>query len=119
MLLARWWQTASTTRSWAAASRESLWCSTRSSRRSTSSQLARALVGDLDPVDPRVQLQTSLDRARADVDAEDRPAHDELAARADDALVTGVDSAFAPAFVICGVLALLGAWRCCPADRRA
>jgi hypothetical protein len=81
-------------------------------------QLAQALVGDLDPVDPRAQLQSGLHRARADVDPEDRPAYDELAARADDALITGVDSAFAPAFVICGVLALLGGLALLPWDRR-
>ena len=80
--------------------------------------LAGALVGDLDPVDPRAQLQTALDGARQGIDAEDRPAYATLARRADDALVAGVDGAFAPAFAICGVLALLAAAALLPRDRR-
>ena len=72
-------------------------------------QLVDTLVGDLDPVDPRGELQAALDGARGEVDAEDRAAYDELAARADEALVAGVQSAFVPAFAICGVLALLAA----------
>jgi hypothetical protein len=71
--------------------------------------LVDAVVGDLDPVDPRGQLQASLDRARNDVDEEDRPAYDDLATRADDALVAGVQGAFVPAFLVCGALALLAA----------
>jgi hypothetical protein len=70
--------------------------------------LARALVGDLDPVDPRGQLQSSLERARGDISGDDLAAYKVLAQRADDALVAGVQHAFAPAFVICGVLALIG-----------
>jgi len=80
--------------------------------------LAGSLVGDLDPVDPRGQLQTSLDRARSGIDPEDRGAYAVLARRADDALVTGVQDAFAPAFVICGALALLAALAVLPRDRR-
>jgi hypothetical protein len=80
--------------------------------------LAAALVGDLDPVDPRGQLQDALESARSGIDAEDQPAYDELARRADDAVVAGVDGAFAPAFAICGVLALLAAVALLPWDRR-
>jgi hypothetical protein len=80
--------------------------------------LAAALVGELDPVDPRGQLQDALERARSGIDAEDQPAYDELARRADDAVVAGVDRAFAPAFAICGVLALLAAVALLPWDRR-
>jgi MFS family permease len=69
--------------------------------------LVDAVVGDLDPVDPRGELAASF--AAADVDPEDRSAFDRLAARADDALVAGVQGAFAPAFVVCGALALLAA----------
>jgi MFS family permease len=72
-------------------------------------ELVDTIVGDLDPVDPRGGLQASLDEARSDVDEENRAVYDELADRADDALVTGVQSAFVPAFLVCGALALLGA----------
>ncbi len=80
--------------------------------------LAGSLVGDLDPVDPRGELQASLEKARGEIDPEDRAAYDALAERADDALVTGVQEAFAPAFVICGALALLAALAVLPRDRR-
>jgi len=80
--------------------------------------LAGTLVGDLDPVDPRGQLQASLDRARGGIDAEDRAAYAALARRADEALVTGVQEAFAPAFAICGALALLAALLVLPRGRR-
>jgi hypothetical protein len=80
--------------------------------------LARALVGNLDPVDPRGHLQASLERARGAIAPEDRAAYDTLARRADDALVTGVQGAFAPAFAICGALALLAALAVLPRDRR-
>jgi hypothetical protein len=81
-------------------------------------ELAGTLVGDLDPVDPRGQLKASLARARGDVDPDHRPAYDHLATRADEALVAGVNGAFAPAFVICGVLALVAAGVLLPRDRR-
>jgi MFS family permease len=80
--------------------------------------LAGALVGDLDPVDPRGQLQSALDRARRTVDPNDRAAYATLARRADDAVVAGVQSAFAPAFLICGALALLAALTLGARDRR-
>jgi hypothetical protein len=80
--------------------------------------LADALVGKLDPVDPRGQLQASLRRARGDIASDDRAAYAMLARRADEAVVEGVHTAFAPAFVICGVLAWLGALALLPWDRR-
>jgi Major Facilitator Superfamily len=78
--------------------------------------LAGTLVGDIDPVDPRGELQSSLDRARAGI--EDKAAFDELATRADEALVAGVQNAFAPALAICGALALIAALALLPWDRR-
>jgi Major Facilitator Superfamily len=80
--------------------------------------LADTLVGDLDPVDPRGQLQASLDRARAEIDPEDRPAYATLARRADEAVVEGVQDAFAPVFAICGALALIAALAVLPRTRR-
>jgi hypothetical protein len=81
--------------------------------------LAATLVGDLGPVDPRGELQRSLDSARAGVDPEDRAAYADLAERADDALVAGVQEAFEPAFAICGALALLAAIAVLPRERRS
>ena len=78
--------------------------------------LAGTLIGDIDPVDPRGQLQASLDRARPGVD--DERAFDELAQRADETLVAGVQDAFAPALAICGALAVLAALVLLPWDRR-
>jgi len=81
-------------------------------------KLAEALVGDLDPVDPRGQLQASLEKARGGISKDDLPAYETLARRADEALVEGVRTAFAPAFVICGVLAWIGALALLPWARR-
>jgi hypothetical protein len=78
--------------------------------------LAGTLLADIDPVDPRGELEAGL--ADADVDPEDRAAFDELATRADETLVAGVQAAFAPAFAICGALALLAALVVLPRDRR-
>lgn len=73
-------------------------------------ELAGTLLADIDPVDPRGQLQAGLDRVEVD---------DELATRADEMLVEGVQNAFAPAFAICGALALLAALILVPRDRAA
>jgi len=78
--------------------------------------LAGTLIGDIDPVDPRGELEASLARARPGV--KDKPVFDELARRADETLVAGVQDAFAPAFAICGGLALLAALALLPWDRR-
>ena len=78
--------------------------------------LAGTLIGDIDPVDPRGELQASLDRARPGI--EDKAAFDELATRADETLVAGVQDAFAPALAICGALALIAALALLPWDRR-
>jgi MFS transporter len=72
-------------------------------------ELVGAVVGDLDPVDPRGELEDSLAGARGSIDAENRAEFARLSGRADDALVAGVQGAFAPAFVLCGALALLAA----------
>ena len=81
--------------------------------------LAATLVGDLDPVDPRGELQRSLETAQAGIAVEDRAAYAALAERADDALVAGVQDAFEPALAICGVLALLAALATLPRERLA
>ena len=78
--------------------------------------LAGTLIGDIDPVDPRGQLDAALDRARPGV--ADAAVFDELARRADETLVAGVQDAFAAALAICGVLAVLAALALLPWDRR-
>jgi MFS family permease len=74
-------------------------------------ELASAVTADLDPVDPRETLRRSLDDAAADVgdDPESAAAYDELAERADETLIEGINGAFAIAFLITGALGLLGA----------
>jgi Major Facilitator Superfamily len=74
-------------------------------------ELANAVTADLDPVDPRETLRRSLDGAAASVgdDPESAAAYDELAERADDTLIEGINGAFAIAFLITGALGLLGA----------
>ncbi len=73
--------------------------------------LATAVTGELDPVDPRGTLQDSLARAEGSVgdDPGARAVYAELAARADDTLVAGVDRAFAPPFALAAAFALAGA----------
>jgi MFS family permease len=73
--------------------------------------LANAVTAELDPVDPRGTLRRSLDEASPDAtdDPEAAAAYDELARRADETLIAGIDDAFGPAFVVAGALALLGA----------
>ena len=73
--------------------------------------LATAVTGELDPVDPRETLSRSLDASRGEFadDPDEAAAFAELATRADETLVAGIDDAFAPAFLVAGGLALLGA----------
>ena len=73
-------------------------------------ELANVVTADLDPADPRETLRRSLDKGAASVgdDPESVAAYAELARRADETLVAGINEAFAPAFLITGVLALLG-----------
>jgi len=83
-------------------------------------ELAGALTADLDPVDPRETLRRSLEREApmfAD-DPQERAAYAELRRRADETLTEGVTEAFAPAFLITGAIALLGALGVLPARRR-
>ena len=69
--------------------------------------LAGVATGDLEAVAPRDALRRSLERARRG--AADGDEYGRLVNRLDETLVTELNSAFAPAFVICGALALLAA----------
>jgi predicted MFS family arabinose efflux permease len=73
--------------------------------------LAGAVTSELDPVDPRETLSRSLDASSGNFagDPEEAAAFAELARRADETLVEGIDDAFGPAFLVAGALALLGA----------
>ncbi len=73
-------------------------------------ELASVVTADLDPVDPRETLRRSLDQGAASVgdDPEGAAAYADLARRADETLVAGINEAFAPAFLVTGALALLG-----------
>ena len=83
--------------------------------------LAGGVTGELDPVDPRGTLQDSLQgAANLGDDPEGEAVYTELTRRADETLVAGVDRAFAPAFLIAAVMALLGAVVLAPRlDQRA
>ena len=84
-------------------------------------ELANVVTADLDPVDPRETLRRSLDKGAASVgdDPESAAAYADLARRADETLVAGINEAFAPAFLITGALALLGGLAVLPGQRRA
>jgi predicted MFS family arabinose efflux permease len=72
-------------------------------------ELARLASADLDAIAPRAALDSSLEDARHSIAPEHRDEYDTLHRRADETLVTAVNGAFAPAFVITGALALLAA----------
>jgi predicted MFS family arabinose efflux permease len=85
-------------------------------------ELASVVTADLDPADPRETLRRSLDKGAASVgeDPESAAAYADLARRADETLVAGINEAVAPAFLITGLLALLGALAVLPgSDARA
>jgi MFS family permease len=73
-------------------------------------ELANVVTEDLDPADPRETLRRSLDKGAASVgeDPESVTAYTDLARRADETLVAGINEALAPAFLITGALALIG-----------
>jgi predicted MFS family arabinose efflux permease len=72
-------------------------------------ELAEVASADLDAVSPRAGVRTSLEDARGGIAPEHRDEYDKLRHRADETLVSAVNGAFAPAFLICGALALLAA----------
>jgi hypothetical protein len=72
-------------------------------------ELAGLASADLDAIAPRAALDGSLEEARHRIAPEHRKEYDTLHRRADETLVTAVNGAFAPAFVITGALALLAA----------
>ena len=74
-------------------------------------ELASAVTADLDPVDPRQTLRSSLEAAAASVGDDPGAAavYDDLTRRVDQTLVAGINEAFAVAFLVTGALALLGA----------
>jgi hypothetical protein len=81
-------------------------------------RLAGVAVADLDPVDPRADLRRALDRQSGRFEEPaDRAAYAELRRRVDATLVEGLDRAFAPAFLVCGALALLAALAVRPPPR--
>jgi hypothetical protein len=59
--------------------------------------------------DPRAGLERTFAEHRDSVDEDQRPAYDELAERADETLVAGVNDGFATAFLVGAAFALLAA----------
>jgi len=81
-------------------------------------QLAGLALADLGPVDPREDLDRALDEQADRFDEPtERAAYAQLSARADDTLVSGLNEAFAAAFLVCGALALLAALAVRPPPR--
>ncbi|HVX46431.1 MAG TPA: MFS transporter, partial [Mycobacteriales bacterium] len=71
--------------------------------------LAQVATADLKTVAPRSELKKALNKGRSDIDSGDRTEYDSVRAEADHTLVAAVNSAFRPAFLICGALALFAA----------
>jgi len=84
-------------------------------------EMAGPLVADLEPTDARDGLRRALDGQahRFAGDTEDKAEYARLTERADDVLVSAIDDAFAPAFLITGALALIGALAVLPRRPRA
>ncbi|HMJ02891.1 MAG TPA: hypothetical protein VK506_08110, partial [Conexibacter sp.] len=72
-------------------------------------ELAPALLGGVEAERPRAGLERALAEHGDGYEGDERLAYDEMAQRADEVLVSAVDDAFRPAFVLSGALALLGA----------
>ena len=72
-------------------------------------ELAPDLLASVDAQQPRNALRMAIAGNRDRFSDEDLTAYDDLGRRADDVLVTAVGRSFKPAFLITGVLALLGA----------
>lgn len=71
--------------------------------------LAPELLSSVNEQQPRNALRDAIAKNAASFQGQERVAYDELGARADDVLVAAVGDAFKPAFLITGLLALLGA----------
>jgi predicted MFS family arabinose efflux permease len=71
--------------------------------------IAPRLSDSVQTEDPRGGLEEVFADARRDVDEDQLAAYDELAAHADDVLVTGVDEGFRTGFLVAAGLALLAA----------
>ncbi|MCK9248553.1 MAG: MFS transporter [Solirubrobacteraceae bacterium] len=77
-------------------------------------------LGDLDPVEPRRALSEALgaEAPRFAGDEDQAAVYARFTDRADDTLVAAMNSAFRPAFIITGILALLAALIALPPVRR-
>ena len=82
-------------------------------------EIAPRLARSVETEDPRDGLDKVFADARDDVDRDQLTAYDDLADRADDLLVTGVNDGFRIAFLVCAGLAVLAALLLAAADRTA
>lgn len=83
--------------------------------------LVSTVTAPVNPQDPRGSLRDALRAAapRFQRNPTERAAYAHLSARADEALVAGVDRAFRPALLVCGALGLLAALLVVPPPGRA
>jgi predicted MFS family arabinose efflux permease len=76
----------------------------------TKLDLAEAAAAQFDPADARESLERTFTAQAAELDdEEEREALQRVQDRVDETFVAGINDAFAPAFLACGVLALLAA----------
>jgi hypothetical protein len=71
--------------------------------------LAQVATADLRTVAPRSELRKALDKGGADIKSSDRAEYASIRQTTDRLLVSSVNSAFKPAFIVCAALALLAA----------
>jgi hypothetical protein len=71
--------------------------------------LAQVATADLRTVAPRSELRKALDKGGTDIKSSDRAEYASIRKTTDQLLVSSVNSAFKPAFIVCAALALLAA----------
>lgn len=71
--------------------------------------LAQVATADLRTVAPRSELRKALDKGGAHIKAGDRAEYASIRQTTDQLLVSAVNSAFRPAFIVCAAMALLAA----------
>jgi hypothetical protein len=71
--------------------------------------LAQVATANLKTVAPRSELQKALNKGGSDIKAGDRAEYQSVRNTVDKTLVSAVNSAFKPAFIVCAAMALLAA----------
>jgi len=72
-------------------------------------ELARLATANLNTIAPRAELRSKLGEAEVSIGGSSRGAFEQLRRRADQMLVSAINQAFRPGFLVCGALAFLAA----------